>query len=56
MLNIVQLVVVMVVKNLPGHFGYLTLIGDASGQLVVLPKLLATHRYKIIDGEQVNWV
>lgn len=50
MLKIGQLIVAMVVKDLPDHPGYLTLIGDAGSQLAVLPKSLATRRYKIRDG------
>ncbi|GJL52982.1 MAG: hypothetical protein NPIRA02_01140 [Nitrospirales bacterium] len=50
MLKIGQLVVAMIVKNLPDQPGYLTLIGDAGSQLAVLPKALATRAFKIRDG------
>ncbi len=50
MLKIGQLIVAMVVKDLPDHPGYLTLVGDAGSQLAVLPKMLAAKRYKIRDG------
>ena len=50
MLKIGQLIVAMVVKDLPDHPAYLTLIGDVGSQLAVLPKALAAKHYKIRDG------